>query len=273
PSIAVALARQTGSNDPDVTAPQAGAPLTVNGSGGPNRVNLGNAGSLANVLGTVSLPANGAFSLHDVTVTVDDSQDATGRTATLQSMTTDPLQLFLHYELDWAGLGSLKFDPLAVKALTIKGGTGANEFDFLTTPGFASTTLDTLYGNDTVNVLGTTGPLAITSSVTDATVDQAHDTVTVGSRWSPPRNGPPANNGSLANVRATVVVSNRSGGTNVTADDSANASPQDYMFTNLAVSRGSLNAPGPQLGVTNGGVDSLFFRAGSGTDNMTVLGT
>src|SRR5262249_17867096 len=80
--------------------------------------------------------------------------------------------------------------------------------------------------------------------------------------------------GDLSAINAPVVVAGNSAGTTqVFVDDRADPSSQSFTFTNRAVIRGTPALGGRQLVVTNGGISSLTFQAGSGSDTFTVQGS
>jgi hypothetical protein len=217
--------------------------LKINSRGSAS-ITIGNRGTVAKVLGTITLRQNPGS---PATVTVDDSEGGS-RDMTLYSPTLGM------QALSWASpSGSLRFEDGAVSGLNIKGGPGTNNFE-LTVPTDTAVDLDLGTGNDSVLVLGTNAPLTVTGT--------GRDTVTVGYSF-----------GSLDSIRSPVIVSNQSGTTGVIVNDTADADPQAFLFTLQSVSRGSIDSPGQQIVVTNGGINSLTFRAGSGSDTFTVLGS
>ena len=103
----------TGSDTVFLQKTAAGSNVFINGEAGSDQVTLGNAGLASAILGASVNITNGAFT-H---VTVDDSNDATGHTATigitqLSGLTTGPINYALN----------------AGSRLDVKGGNGGNDF-------------------------------------------------------------------------------------------------------------------------------------------------
>ncbi len=138
-------------------------------------VNVGKNGSMAGVLGNVNILDDQP----EVSLTLDDSKDAKRRLWTL-----DEPAIGFYDVSPTAGstaLGTIFYNGAGLNALTIRGGTGAGGFDVGATAPYFTTTLDTGYGSDKVNVQATSGPLDITSTATNPASGQAQDAVVIGS--------------------------------------------------------------------------------------------
>jgi hypothetical protein len=229
---------------------------TVNvASTGADTVNVGQAGSLAGLLGTVSVSGRSG----SATLNVDDSQDGAG-----QSFTQAAGPAAGTYTLSRRGPGTVTYVAAALKALTLKGGPAGNTFSLQATAPGCTTTVDTGSGSDLVDVRSTSGPLNVVSSGTDPAARQAVDTVVVGN--------PTATGRSLAAIAGAINVSNPAGATALVVDDSG-----DGGGLNATVTAGALGATpgtrGPATISYGRGVTGLTIHAGSGANAFHVLGT
>lgn len=157
--------------------------LAINGNGNIDVVNLGNAGSLAEVYGAidVSNPPTGGYTA----LTVDASAFTGSYIATL----TDSSLTF--------GGPMITFRQVDLRALTIRGGRGASTYNVLNTPqsGFSGGVTTTLIGGpavDTVNIRRTTG-------VINTNTGGGTDLVNLGE------------NGSMAGILGSMTLSNAAG--------------------------------------------------------------
>ena len=127
--------------------------------GGPDTINIGNAGSAQSI--TQSLTIENSWS-HD-TITIDDSADAAAHIAALGTAPpagdSDPFGTV-------SGLspGTITYEAADTASLTVNGGTGANIFTISATPtnsvggsGGPAITLNSGTGNDTVYLTGGQG--------------------------------------------------------------------------------------------------------------------
>jgi hypothetical protein len=161
---------------------------------GIDTVNVGNAGSLQNILGAVGVTQAGTGSVTHLNV--DDSADKANLTKVL---------------LFGGQINNLAPSPIAYNllgsgdAVTITGGSGNNVY---TVDGpLAPTTLNTGGGHNQVNVEATDAGAPLTIQGHGGT-----DTVIVSSN--------PAG-GNVADIRGTVIVRNTTASTTLTVDDSA----------------------------------------------------
>ncbi len=128
-----------------VTVQATDGPLDINGQRGADTVNIGNAGNAQGIMGDVSVSNTASRTA----LTVDDSADAAAQTATLTAAALTGLTP-----------GDIKFQQLDLSSLTIKGGTGGNNFTIANTPNNGLplvTQLNSGTGADTITVQATTG--------------------------------------------------------------------------------------------------------------------
>jgi hypothetical protein len=219
--------------------------LYVDGNGGQDSVNVGS-GTVAKVNGWVGVyNAGGATQLN-----VFDNQDTTARSPALYGYYGDGF-------LDGLAPGRIYWHPTAastggVTYLGVYGGSGGNTWTVNDTSNFFSDTyLSSGAGNDQVNVLGTTGTLYVEGA-------GGQDGVTIG-------------NGTVANVKAFVGVSNASGATALRTDDSADTTGRSVTFYSnfmdgLAPGRIYWTPPASPTG----GVRSVGVSTGSGNNTITL---
>jgi hypothetical protein len=132
-----------------------GVTTNLSSGSGDYTVNVGNGGSVQNILGTLNIENPPSFT----TLTLDDSADSTGRTVWLNTFTSGS-------DTPWASITGLA--PAAinyeqndiVSPVTIKGGLGGNTFNVVALPS-QSIDLNTGGGNDKVNVQTTSGSLIV----------------------------------------------------------------------------------------------------------------
>jgi acrosin len=134
--------------------------LTVNGSfvdfSNSDLVNVGNAGSLQNIRGSVTV-SDGFFAT--TRLNVNDSADTTGRNVTLSINGGTSTGTITGLTASGA---IITFPQFNLAALTVSGGTAANTFTVNNTGTGSLTTINSGTGNGSaVSVRGTTGPLTI----------------------------------------------------------------------------------------------------------------
>src|SRR5262249_43112140 len=221
-------------------------------------VNVGNAGSVQSIAGALNIEnPTGSNS-----IVVDDSADATARNATLSTLGANPFDSELNLDT-WGQIAGLAPAPIYYEypdtiGLTINGGS-AHHLHVSGTSSVA-TFLQTGAGNDTVNVLATTGPLYLDG-------ENGTDTVTIGS-LAPLLGGP------LANTAGPVNVDNSSGGTTLRMDASGDtvsktATLTDGLLTGLAPAAISWIPTAS----TTGGVNFLDVLGGIGGNTFNVPNT
>jgi acrosin len=221
----------TGTGNDTVTVQATSQPLTVNGNNGSDSVTIGTSGSAQNIDGAVSITnTKGATAL-----TVDDSADSTRRTVALGITTLTGL-----------APASISFSNL--NSLTVDGGTGGNTFTISGTP--AATTLNTGTGSDTVTVLSTNAGASLTINGQNGS-----DTVAIGNAQS------------VQGINGSVTVTNASGSTALTVDDSA-----DSTARAATLGAASLTGLAPAaINYTN--LSALTVDGGTGGNSFTVTGT
>jgi hypothetical protein len=255
---------------------RSGAAMTINGQNGSDVVNIGNNGSVQGILGRVTV--TNIFSRSSLRV--DDSADPIGRTATLRG----PADFGTITGLAPA---EIRYRTQDVNAVTVRGGSGGNTFtvdgtvDNFVKP---TTSLITGSGADTVNVLATTGALAIEGL-------NGKDIVNIGL------------NDSVQSIKGKVSVANLIGSTTLNLNDRADTvarnvtmdvKPDQFLIpigtvTGLApaeisyrpVNLGALNVNGGSGGNTftvnntakNNFLAVTTLNSGSGNDTVLVRGT
>src|SRR5262249_10284178 len=135
--------------------------------GGADQVNIGNAGSVQQIGGTVTILNAPSLS----TITVDDSADGVARTVTHDTFT--PAGDLPHGRITGLAPAVIQYRYNDALSVTVQGGTAGNTFNVLAT-GSTALTLNAGNGADTVNVRANTGAVTVNGGGSD-------DTVTVGS--------------------------------------------------------------------------------------------
>jgi hypothetical protein len=230
--------------------------LNLEGGGSADVVNVGNAGSVQGVLGTVNIensPISGFSAL-----TIDDSADATGRTATLSTFTPPADAIWGRVSGLAPGVINYESADLA-NPITIYGGSGGNTFNI---PGIVNTTdLYSGAGTDHVNILATPA-----GSVLNLEGQMGNDTVNVG------------NAGSVQGIFGTVNIENTHAYDTLTIDDSADPTPRNAtLSTSTPAGDGpweSLTglAPGT-INLEVGDVNSTAINDGTGGNTFNINGT
>ncbi len=211
-----------------------GGTLDINGQGGADTVTLGDAGNAQNLLGTINIANTGG----STNLTVNDSADTTARTTSVTATTL-------------TGITPATITYANLSALTIEGGSGGNTFTVAGTPSNITTLLDTGSGNDTTNVTATGGggELVINGQ-------NGADSVTLGNAL-----------GSTANLLQPVIVSNTSGSTNLTVNDSGDTTARAATLTLKQLTGLSLDA------INYANLSALTINGGSGGNTFTVVDT
>lgn len=245
--------------------------VTVNVNGGVNSkdtVTLGSNGSLVNVAG----PVNVSNSSGQTTLVVNDSSDATARSATITNNAVLGLSPgVIHYT--GASLNS-NHVPIGVTALKVYGGSGGNTFDVQSTAAQTPVDLSSGLGNDTVfvrgnssalNILGNAGTDAVRLGFRGFLLNSVLTNASLVKAMASPIIRLPYQNGSMVSLTAPINVSNASGKTNLVLDDSGDAVGRTI---NLSATQVTGMSPGA---ITYGtGVASLTLKAGSGSDRLNV---
>lgn len=144
---AINLNTGSGSDTVSVYGTGAGTVLNINGQDGLDGVSVGNAGNVQNIAGVVNVTNPLQFSA----LTIDDSADATSRTATLSTFSTNGSPFD---SLTGLAPGTINFKGGDVPTASILGGSGGNHFNITSAAQGSTVTLATGTGNDQVNVSG-----------------------------------------------------------------------------------------------------------------------
>ncbi|MFL5329767.1 MAG: beta strand repeat-containing protein [Gemmataceae bacterium] len=260
----------TGADVVNVQQTSGSVTYVIQGQAGNDSVNVGSTapvagGDLLGINGIVQIQNTSSFT----TVDIDDSGDATGRNATLDT-TVVGAQTFGRL----TGLGNTAAiqyaiaNPGDVASVTIHGGSGGNTIGINQAGSAAvfTTTLDTGTGADEVDVQATS------ANVTYVVNGQAGaDSVNVGSTA-------PAAGGTLANINGLVRITNPSSFTAVNIDDSGDATAQNATLDTTLVGAqtfgqltGLGNSAPIQYAIANtGDVNGVTISGGSGGNTITV---
>ena len=196
-----------GADQVNVLATAAGSTLNLQGLNGSDTVSLTNAGSVQGILGTINIENDGSFD----SLTIDDSSDPTGRTATLSTFM--PAGDAIWGRVSGLAPGIINFEGEDVSSpINIDGGSGGNTFNV---SGIVNTThLFSGSGSDHVNILAT--PAGTTLNLDGLA---GSDTVNVG------------NAGSVQSIFGTVNIENTNAYDTLTIDDSADATPRNATLS------------------------------------------
>ena len=225
----------TGGDTFNVLATTANSILDVGGA--PSTANIGNAGSVQGIAGTLEL-----FS--PTTITVDDSADTTGRTVIVNS--------------DFIGglaPAAINYTD-AVTSLTIDGGgspQGGNTFTVLNTlPVGSTTTLNSGTGDDTVDVQATRGALNLHGQA-------GSDTVDLGKA------------GDMSGILDPITIDNVDGLTALTLDASAATASHTFTLTGGMTQSTFTNLSPGAITYTTSEISPLTIDTGpSGTQVMNI---
>jgi hypothetical protein len=236
-------------------------PVTVDGQDDVGAVNLGGKlgigaqGIQAPVNLTHLQPSFGLFTIGGWTLTVDDSGDTTGQTATLSTSNG-------FSTISSLAPGTITFDDTRLFNLFINGDSSGNTFNVFDTPvdesisaDITSTHLNTGLGSDTVNVLNADRPLSIQGQ-------SGKDAVHIG------------NGGSLQGIQAFVEVDNTGGFTDLTVDGSAATDSQNVDMAISTDGFGVIDGLAPaQILYKVNDVSSVDVKGGPKGNTFTVENT
>jgi hypothetical protein len=218
---------------------------TLNGQKGADVVNVGKGGSVQGISASLSVTNIGAWSA----VTLDASADMMARVVTIDTVGSST-------RVTGLAPAMIAVRETDLSAFNIVGGSGNNTFTILNTPlstfaGGMETKLRTGAGNDTVNVLATTGRIAV---LTEA----GSNTANVGR----------ANR--MDGVKGAVRIDGRGGIAVVNVNDAATLAAQQFSLRGDQITR--LN---PQQMVSIGfeSLTQLNIAAGKGNDSFQVFGS
>jgi hypothetical protein len=254
----------TGTNTVDIHGTHES--LTIVGHGGQDAVTVGQRGNLQDIQAPLSIGSTEPT----IALTVDGHAEVQPQDVTLAPIQTGGPGIPRGAPFTITGLtplrGEITFSEIALSTLTLDGGDGGNTFtvrDTFTTGaltpdgGFAGTTfINSGTGDDTVNVLGTTGVLSIDG------VDGS-DTVNVGL------------DGSLQGIKGVVTVQRALGVTTLNVDDHADQTPGvQATLGSSDASTGTITHLAPAaIKFSNVGVKAVNITGGSGGNTFTVADT
>jgi hypothetical protein len=159
----------TGGGNDLVTVDGTTGPLTLDGVGGSDTVNLGT-GSLQNIRSTVTMANSGGYSA----VNVDDSADQSARTVIIYN--NGPANGSYTVIDGLPSGGDIVLRGSQLSSLAVRAGSGGNTFrihdtPFSNTPGGSTTTVTTGARGDKVTIDGTTGPLNVVGGGPNTTIN------------------------------------------------------------------------------------------------------
>jgi acrosin len=227
----------SGTGNDQVIVQGTSQPLTVNGEAGSDTVTLGNAGSVQGLFGTVTVGNTAGNSA----LTVDDSADSIGRTATVGATGITGLL---------PGGAGIAYTGNQLSSLVVKGGSGGNAFTVtdISTP----TTLNSGTSDDTVQVRRTSQALTVNGQ-------SGSDVVTLG------------NGGSVQGLGGSVTVTNAGGSTALTVDDSADGTSRTATLGSTSITGSVPSSAGIQFAGSQ--LSSLTYLAGPGGGSVLVTDT
>lgn len=215
-SVATTLASNATGDTVNVVGTSAtvhGAPLDII-SDAQNSVDVG-AGSTQGIFGPVDVTNSSTTTA----LTIDDSSDTTTRSTTLDIITASTVTGVV------GGIApaAIQFTPSDLSSLTIRGGSGGNDYTINDTPAGITTTIFGGLGSDSTQVNATTGPLTLRGQGFSAAAGP--NAVTIGN----PTTGTQSING-------TVLVIDAQLSTKLTIDNSgSNAGPTNVQVKATSV--------------------------------------
>jgi hypothetical protein len=225
-------------------------PTSVVGDSGGDFFSLGKGGNMQGILAPVTLTHPGSSG--DIQLILDDSNDPVAQNVTMGVSNGFGTV---------AGLApaTISYKAADVEFVTIKGGSGGNSFTVADTvvntrSDFLGTTVDSGNGDDTVNVLGTTGALKID---TQGSFDG--DAVNVG------------NAGNARGILGPLSVQSSQGIFSLEVNDSADKAPETVTVTGSTIAG---LTPATITYSSNDGLINLGMRldGGVGSDAFNIQG-
>ncbi|HXD86139.1 MAG TPA: VCBS repeat-containing protein [Urbifossiella sp.] len=243
----ISLAVNAGGGDDSIAVRSLDQPLAIDTGGG-----TGNAVQVGGTTGLGAQAINAPISIQSTggktSLTVDDSENTNPVSAIVDDGAIRDL-----------APADITFTAGDLSSLTVDGGGQGNTFIVAATPAGIATMLNSGLGDDQVQVLASTGALAING------ID-GHDSVTIG------------DSGVTQGVAGNVAISNVDGRTDLTVDDSADSSGRSITVRSThsspsPVTTGSIvgfMAPGATISWTAGQLSSLDLNTGSGNDTASI---
>ena len=218
---------------------------------GPDEVTVGNAGSVQAIQGTLDVSDDALFN----DLTIDDSADTAGRTATLSRGSISGL-----------APATITWSVFDMGTLTVNGGSGGNTFNVFETVLSTVSNLNTGAGNDTVNVQCVLGGSAINVNgqggndnvnVFFSVLDSSHGSSLAG----------------FSSILGAINVSNATGATNLTLDTTSESSAQTVTIGNRFASVATSVPKGPTNSTVHfnlGSGGALIVKTGPAADTFVV---
>jgi acrosin len=213
--------------------------LRVNGGAGNDTMNVGSFNSLNGLVGNLQFAGGGGAD----TLNVNDQGTRTPQTYTIQanSVKRDSGPLVIGYDA-------------STTKLTVNGGSGGNIFNVLGTSTTAATTLDTGFGNNTVNVQSTTGALTVNGQ-------GGQDAVNVGQ------------GGSAQGIKGALSITGTGSHTKLSVDDHLDHTGR-VVTMDVANGTGTITGLAPAtIMYTEAGVHSVSVSGGDGGNTFNVQNT
>jgi len=221
--------------------------ITMNGEGTVNIGSTGSAGTMAGILGGISVndpPSLIALNFHD-------ENDTTGQTWTLDNDDVGSTG-----SVAVTGLGTTSYIPDDLGSLTINGGSGGNTFTVNNTSGFFVTTLNTGTGNDTVGVFATG------NNTLNIHGQSGFDTVSLGGLASV----------GMQSLTGVINVTNTDGFNTLTLDDSQNSSANIATLADDGTTSTVTGLAPATINITDNDARSITVDGSSGGDIFNVGG-
>jgi hypothetical protein len=246
--------------------------LSIDGQDGQDAVNLGGLTSVGmqDLNGTINISNDSSTSA----LTLDDSQDATGRSATLNDNGTSGTVTGL-------APATINYTDAQINALNILGGSGTNTFNVngdpanSPVPGFVTTLNSGSGASNVVNVAATSAgdELDLTGTGSNQTVTVAPNgsvTQILGTVNADEAPASTALTVNMANDALDHALELSSDGTTSTLHDNSGSLPSDISYNTAALSSLTINTDGSNNQVLDvdfgeGGnpIPALFFNAGA----------
>jgi hypothetical protein len=242
---------QCGTGNDTVALQRNHGAVNVMGQSGSDQITVGINGDARRVLGAVTI----TNAMGHTTLSVDDSADDTARAITMDTYTaTDGTPLARVSNL---ATGDIAYSLNSAAApLTFSGGYGGNIFKIVATPAVPMT-INTGNGPDQVAVQSARAALAIHGQ-------NGHDVVAIG------------NAGNARALNGTVSIDNHLGQTDVSVDDSADASGHTVTLDSFTPA-GATQPTGRLTGLAGSEIDfrlhelgGLTMKSGAGVDKYNV---
>jgi hypothetical protein len=248
---------KSGGGNDTVNIRAAVKPVTLDGVGGQDTVILGKGGNMQAIAAPVKIINLGGHTA----LTLDDSTDAVGQSATLD-VKPDAVGAAtgLFATITNLAPGAISIRGSDISSLVVRGGSGGNTFtvantiDNSTFSGFTDTTLESGSSDDTINVLRTTGKLTVDTETADF-----GDHVVVGQA------------GRIQGIQGAlnITASDRFGRYDLTLDDSADPTAQTVGVASSSVDFDIL--PSPIVFNSSANISPVVtINGGNGADNFFV---